>query len=172
MTRTKVMFGLLGVVPLVVSCASPPLALAPVGPNPSVIGTSVDSGGLQVFSELVQESDDQNQAGDGASPFWYQHSGYSIYTAEGKLVKRVDNTVGHYATAPRVVALPPGRYTVQARAKGWRAVAVPVEVARGRTTRVHLDENWQPPPGTLKNEVVSAPSGAPVGWRADLPSKF
>jgi len=165
-------FLLLGVIPLLASCASPPIALAPVGPGP-LAGRfpSNRTGRLQVFSSLAEQSDDQNQGGSGASPIWYQHTDYNVYDARGKLVKHVDNTVGHYSTSPRLVSLRPGNYTVRARDEEWLSVNVPVVIERGRTTKVHLDENWEPPAGTQKTQVVSAPDGNPVGWRADLPVK-
>ena len=165
-------FLLLGVIPLWASCAAPPIALAPVGPRPFAARTSsARTGSLQVFSSLEEQSDDQNQENSGASPFWYQHTDYTIYDAKGKLVKHVDNTAGHYSTSPRLVSLRPGNYAVSARDKEWRSVTVPVVIERGRTTKVHLDDNWQPLRGTQKNQVVSAPDGNPAGWRADLPPK-
>jgi hypothetical protein len=170
--RINTTFLLVGVIPFLASCAAPPIALAPVGPGPLPgRASSVRTGYLQVFSSLEEQSDDQNQENSGASPFWYQHTDYNIYDAKGKLVKHVDNTAGHYSTSPRRVSLRPGNYTVSARDKEWRSVTVPVVIERGRTTKVHLDDNWQPPPGTKQTEVVSAPDGNPAGWRADLPPK-
>jgi hypothetical protein len=166
--KIKTTFFVLGVIPLLASCASPPIALAPVGPGPFADrSAAAGTGRLQVFSSLAEQSDDQNQGGSGASPIWYQHTDYNVYDAGGKLVKHVFNTVGHYSTAPRLVSLPPGNYAVRARDKEWLSVSVPVVIERGRTTKVHLDENWQPPPGTQKAQLVSAPDGNPVGWRAD-----
>ncbi|MGA2659257.1 MAG: hypothetical protein ABSH34_17275 [Verrucomicrobiota bacterium] len=170
--KLKTAFLLLGVIPMLASCASPPVALAPVGPGPLADRSpGIGTGRLQVFSSLAEQNDDQNQGGSGASPIWYQDTDYNIYDASGKLVEHVDNTVGHYSTSPRLVSLPPGKYTVRARDKEWLSVNVPVVIERGRTTKVHLDDNWQPPPNTPKTEVVSAPDGNPVGWRAGLPSK-
>jgi hypothetical protein len=128
------------------------------------------TGYLQVFSSLVEQSDDQNQEGNDPGPMWYQHTDYNVYDAEGKLVKHVDNTTGHYSTSPRLVSLRPGHYTVRARSGERLSVSVPVVIERGLTTKVHLDEKWEPPAGTPKTEVVSAPDGNPVGWRAELPS--
>ena len=160
----------LGVIPLVTCCAPPPIALVPVGPGPFAgRSSSSGTGQLQVFSSLAEQSDDQNQEGSGASPIWYQHTAYTIYDTSGKLVERVDNSLGHYSTAPRLVSRRPGSYTVRARASDCLSVSVPVVIEPGKTTKVHLDENWRPPPGTQNTEVVSAPDGNPVGWRADLP---
>ena len=146
-------FCLLGVIPLLASCASQPISLARVGPNPFTGGfASIGAGHLQVFSSLAEQSDDQNQG--STDPAWYQHTDY--------------NTAGHYSTSPRLVSLRPGNYTVRARSAEGFSVNVPVVIERGRTTKVHLDENWKPPAGTQKTEIVSAPGNYPVGWRADL----
>lgn len=157
---------------LLTSCASSPVALTPVGPNPYSKGgpgssskapqVSAHTGYLRVYSarELVTEGY------DGGNPSYHQHSPYSIYDAKGRLVKYVGNTAGEYATAPKVVRLPPGSYVVKARAKDYLIVNVPVVVESGRTTSVHLDDRWSPPAGTLHTELVIEPSGTPVGWRS------
>jgi hypothetical protein len=168
--RINTMLCLIGVIPLLASCASHPVALAPVGPGPFAdSSTFAGTGRLEVFSRLAEESDNQNQA--SKDPVWYQHTDYSLYDARGKLVKHVDNTVGHYGKAPRLVSLPAGNYTVKARASDGLLVEIPVVIERDRTTKVHLDEQWKLPPGTPDTEIVCAPGGYPVGWRADLPNK-
>jgi hypothetical protein len=162
-------FCLLSVIPLLASCAAQPITLAPVGPNPFAGGSaSIGAGRLQVFSSLAEQSDNQNQGSTDPAPAWHQHTDYNVYDTGGKLVKHVDNTVGHYSTSPRLVSLRPGNYIVRAQAKEEQSVNVPVVIEPGRTTKVHLDENWRPPEGTQKTEVVSAPGNYPVGWRADL----
>ena len=98
---------------------------------------------------------------------WYQHTDYSIYDLRGTLLKRVDNTLGHYEQAPCRVPLTAGRYRVKAEAEDYLQVEVPVTIEPGRTTRVHLDNNWKLPVATPKSEVVSTPNGNPVGWRAE-----
>ena len=160
-------FCLLGVIPMLVSCASRPITLAPVGPNPFASrASSTGTGYLQVFSRLFLQNDDQNQSASGGDPSWYQHTDYNLYDAKGKLVKHVGNTVGHYSTSPRLVSLRPGSYTLRAQAKEWLSVKVPVIIEPGRTTKVHLDDNWGPPEGTPKTVVVTTPGGYPVGWSA------
>jgi hypothetical protein len=109
--------------------------------------------------------DDQEEGGDG-SPGWYRHTDYSIRDFHGKLVAHVSNTTGHYATAPRSFTLPPGRYAVKAQARDYLWVTVPVTIEPGRTTRVHLDDNWTPPADAPQWEVVTTPDGKPVGWQA------
>ncbi|MGP8198390.1 MAG: hypothetical protein ACLQU4_02675 [Limisphaerales bacterium] len=146
-------------------CASRPVAVAPVGPNPNRSQSAASMGGLQVFSRIAARDDDQNQAGDGI-PIWHQYTEYRIYNPDGKLVKTVINSAGHYSEGAEVVPLPPGSYVVKAQAKDYFWVNVPVTIERGRTTRVHLDENWRPPADAPKDEVVIGPDGSPVGWRA------
>jgi hypothetical protein len=160
-------FCVLSVIPLLASCAQP-ITVAPVGPSPFAgRSSSFGTGYLQVFSRLAEQSDDQNQGGSGGNPSWHQHTDYNVYDAKGKLVKHVGNTVGHYSTSPRLVCLRPGSYTLRAQAKEWLSVKVPVVIEPDRTTKVHLDDNWGPPIGTPKTEVVTTPGGYPVGWSAD-----
>ena len=168
--RTRTILCAASVILFMVSCASHPITLAPVGPNPVAGGSaSASAGQLQVFSSLDEESDNQNQG--SKDPVWYQHTDYNVYDARGKLVKHVDNTIGHYATTPRLVTLAAGHYIVRAQANDELSVNIPVVIERGRTTKVHLDENWRLPPSTPKTEIVCDPSGYPVGWRANLPAK-
>jgi hypothetical protein len=151
----------------VAGCATPPVVvLAPVGPNPVGRESVASMGALQVFSSEDAQSDDQNQAGDG-EPFWYQHSEYNIYDLHGKRVKHVYNVTGHYSETPERIALPAGRYLVQAQAKDYSPIEIPVTIERGRTTRVHLDDNWKPPADAPKRELVTMPNGNPVGWRVE-----
>ena len=149
-----------GLAALLAGCATTPVALAPVGPNPAGSRSRVPEGGLQVFSSLVGRS-------EGNNPAWYQHTDYSIYDLNGKLVRHVDNTIGYYEKAPRRVTLPAGRYFLKAQANDYLWVDVPVTIERGQTTRVHLDDNWKLPANASKTELVSFPNGNPAGWRAD-----
>jgi hypothetical protein len=150
---------------LMLGCASAPVALMPTGPNPNGTRSMVSEGGLQVFSFMEPESDDQNQG--SSDPLWHQHTDYNVYSQNGKLFKHVENTVGHYAETPRVVTLPAGHYFVKARAVGYLLVRVPVTIKSGQITRLHLDERWNPPVGIVKTAFVSLPDGKPIGWRND-----
>ncbi len=162
----KVLFILsTGLLSLMMGCVSKSIALGPVGPNPDGSQREASTGSLQVFSRMDVQQDDQNQAGDG-TPVWHQYTEYNVYNLDGKLVKRVVNSAGHYSERAEVVALPPGKYLVKAQAKDYFWVEVPVTIERGRTTRVHLDENWKPPAETAKKDVVTGPDGNPIGWRA------
>jgi hypothetical protein len=141
-------------------CATSPVVLAPVGPNPSARADKLAMGQLEVFSATEQNSDEYNHV-------WFQRTDYDIYNLSGGKVKHVFNAVALYKPAPRVVALPPGRYIVEAEGRDALRVKVPVEIERGRTSRIHLDDNWQPPATAPRDELVSMPSGSLVGWRAD-----
>ncbi len=150
------------VISLLTGCASTPVVLAPVGPDPRGYSSKGSQGQLLVYSAWQGH-------GEGDNPCYYQHSDYYIYQTSGKLVRHVENIVGHYAQSPRLEFLPAGKYIVQARAKGYGNIwiKVPVVIQDGQTTWVHLDNGWMVPAGTAKTELVSVPSGYPVGWRAD-----
>jgi hypothetical protein len=120
-------------------------------------------GTLQVLTRERTRSDDQNQAGDG-EPIWHQHTNYRIYTVHGNLVKRVENSAGHYADAAEPVMLPSGKYVVRAAAKDYPWIQVLVTIEPGQTTTVHLDDKWTPPANAPKEEVVTLPNGNAVGW--------
>jgi hypothetical protein len=104
---------------------------------------------------------------EGDDPVWYQHSGYVIYNEQGKRFKYVGNTTGKWEETPQTVSLRAGRYAVKARAEGYGygVVNVPVVIEPGKTTVVHLEHGWNPPPGS-GTEIVSASSGYAVGWRS------
>ncbi len=165
---SKSAYLLLGLVPLVASCASPLAVSDTVGPNHAGKGAMASVGFLRVFSEqqLVSEGFDQ-----GANPGFYQHADYRIYTESGKFMRYVPNIKGEYDTVPRVISLPPGHYVVKSPAADYLVVRVPVLVEPGRVTNVHLDDQWIPPFGTKTSQLVKEPSGSVIGWRADYANK-
>ncbi len=148
-----------GLVSLLAGCSSTPVALSPVGPNPVGYESHAFGGELQVFSRLIGHS-------EGNNPSWFQHAGYSIYYPDGKLLKQVDNTTGHYASSPRRVMLPAGKYLVKAQTNDRLWVEVPVMIESGYTTQIHLDGNWKLPTDASRQELVGLPNGNPVGWLA------
>jgi hypothetical protein len=147
-------------VAVLTGCSTNPIAVAPVGPNPALSGHSVSEGTLQVFSNIIGHS-------RGDNPPWYQHADYYIYDLQGTLLKHVNNTIGYYESAPRMVPLHAGTYLVKAPANDYMWVKVPVTIKGGQTTRVHLDDKWIPPAGTPNGLVIRMPNGEPVGWRHD-----
>jgi hypothetical protein len=145
---------------LLAGCSTTPVALAPVGPNPAGVQTASTQGQLEVFSALSGRR-------EGNNPTWYQHTDYSVYNYQGKKLEHVWNTTGYYEQTPRTIALPVGKYIVEARANNVLQARVPVLIKPGEITRVHLDGHWQPPSDTPQTEVVRAPGGYPVGWHAE-----
>jgi hypothetical protein len=152
---------------LLAGCVSVPVTLAPVGPNPVLRPTDASTGQLEVFSALEDRTEGSNDEFD-----WPQHADYTVWSQRGTLVKRVENTVGHYAEEPRVITLPVGSYIVQGRAKDFWLVEVPVVIAGGETTKVHLDDNWTVPGGLPESEFVYTPNGFPVGWSTKPGSQY
>lgn len=138
---------------------STPVSVATVGPNPVNLTDNSDSGRLQVFSALVGRT-------EGNNPTWYQHRGYVILDRNGKTVMHVGNQVGKYDPSPQVVSLKPGKYVVKAESQDYLSVEIPVQVERGRITRLHLDDTWKPAYSS-GSELVTLPSGTPVGWSID-----
>jgi hypothetical protein len=143
---------------LLLGCSSTPVVMAPVGPSPLALGSTGSDGQLEVFSALRGHT-------EGNNPTWYQHTAYYVYDQQNQLVKHVDNKLGHYDRAPRVISLPAGNYVVKAKAKGYLWVKVPVKIDSGKMTEVHLDAAWTPSPETKPTDLVSVPAGYPVGWR-------
>lgn len=139
-------------------CSSTPVAVAPVGPNPAGANTHAAAGDLEVYSALLGHS-------QGNNPTWEQHADYIIYDQNGHRVRYVRNAAGYYSRQPVVVSLPPGKYIVKTEAKDFFRVDVPVVVEAGRTTRIHLDDQWRPG-STALAQIVTLPSGTPVGWNA------
>lgn len=135
------------------------VAVAPVGPNPVGLRDNARLGQLQVFSALVGRT-------EGDNPTWFQHGSYTVFDDHGNTVMRVANQAGKYALSPQLVSLRPGKYIIKAEAKDYFRVRIPVLIEAGRTTRVHLDDTWKPTDAKA-TELVSLPSGTPVGWSAD-----
>jgi hypothetical protein len=156
MKKILIILGAAGALALT-GCATKQVSIAPVGPNPADAAGIAGNGQLEVYSALSGRS-------EGNNPTWRQHSGYHILNSHGRRMEHVMNAPGYYSTLPRLVTLPAGDYIVKARAKGAVWTMVPVVIKPDEITRVHLDGHWQP--GASGAEVVMAPEGYPVGWRA------
>ncbi|HVM50846.1 MAG TPA: hypothetical protein VMU04_22655 [Candidatus Acidoferrum sp.] len=163
-------------------CTSGPrVALTePVGPAPgaTAIGSSRSGqGSLVVYSARVPAVVDLNrdQWLENINPnradlrFEPAHTGYTIYTKDGRLVATVANARDDEEGTPAVVPLPAGAYRVSAQAiacGGTREyVSLPVVIKPGETTVAHLGGTWVPQ-GYPADELVTLPCGRPVGWRA------
>jgi hypothetical protein len=136
------------------------VVLAPVGPVPLTNSSGAPEGQVVVFSAWESGT-------PGESDNVYYHSGYKIYTHDGKMLNYVDNKIGAHIEDPAVVNLPLGRYTVIAKATAFGNVSVPVVVEAGRTTFVHLNgSEFTAGKPTSASDAVHLPDGSIVGWRA------
>lgn len=144
---------------LLTGCSSTPVALVPVGPNPSNFPLASSNGQLEVFSALSGHV-------EGNNPSWYRHTDYYVCDSGGQRLQRVNNFMGHYSQAPRILDLPPGHYLIEARAEDILRARIPVVIRSGELTEVHLDGLWQPVADASHTELVFAPGGYPVGWSA------
>ncbi len=136
-----------------------PIAIQPVGPSPSSSSGFSARGTLVVYSgwSVFNNYDTIN------------HSGYTVYSGAGKLVKWVPNYLeGNISSEPpSQVSLPAGSYMVRAISEDYGRVTVPVVIKGGKTTFVYLD-NASQPPYLQRNQtnVVKLPDGQVVGWVA------
>ncbi len=153
-----------GVIPLLASCASQPIALGPVGPPPwADVTFPATNGRLEVFSEIREYDEDD--------AYYFPHSPYTIYTADGKRVRYVWNHHNHEDENPTVVKLPAGEYVIKADATLYGPVSVPVVIKPGQTTRVVLQPGWKPSGEYAASDLVRMPNGYPIGWRAKAVAK-
>jgi hypothetical protein len=140
------------------------MALAPVGPNAGGHAAAGTKGYLQVFSATEKSppiaSDDPT--------FFNFHTGYDINDAAGKSVKFVANHMSNMDEWPDTVSLAAGTYNIVAESACCGLVTVPVVIANGKTTTVHLDRNWWPPTKTPTNKLVFLPDGETVGWSSSI----
>ena len=161
-------FLLMGLIVLASGCAfSRHVVLqTAVGPPPFVVATRSPEGGLAVYSA--------SDIGTPGEPDYVNyHSGYKIYSLDGKMLKYVNNRVGPtYVEDPATVSLPPGRYNVVAGAAAFGTVSVPVVIEAGKTTFVHLDgSKLSSGRQTAASDFVRLPDGSIIGWRATTETK-
>jgi hypothetical protein len=144
---------------LFMGCASAPVTLSAVGPNPFATPNGDQNGRLQVFSATEVQT-------DGDNPTLRQHTDYRILSSERKVLRRVCNSVGRYTDEVAAVRLPAGTYLIAARANDYSLVEVPVAIQRGLITTVSLDGSWKAPAGTPEGNIAYAPNGDAIGWRS------
>ena len=135
-----------------------PLTLdEPIGPLNSQ-GSEPDRGSLVVYSDTEANPDD---------PEYSSHSSYTLYTADGKLVRKVDNRSSSFGMSAVTLALAAGQYKVVARALDYGLVTAPVIVQEGRTTVVDLNQEVLPQSRTARGNWVRLPNGTIVGSRSE-----
>ncbi len=163
-----------------VGCASVSKVVVsePVGPEPSEASQGAGKGSLVIYSARALADVDINQVewrwnnDYGKNQFLYEpaHTDYTIYAANGEVVKHVRNARNESDDAPTVVTLPAGSYKVEAEGidcDGSRVeLVLPVVVRPGEMTLAHLEGGWQPPPDYKETQVARLPCGKIIGWRA------
>jgi hypothetical protein len=77
---------------------------------------------------------------DDGGTFYYPHSSYSIYTADGKLFKNVENHISRSDEIPALVTLPAGSYTILLRSENRGYLRLPIVITAGRRTILDPDE--------------------------------
>jgi hypothetical protein len=159
-------------------CAAPKQAsqLPGVGPTPSLAAPNAGVGFLQVYS--ARERLPINLNGEefvwnndyGRNEFLYgsAHTDYSLYSKDGELLLQVPNATGMNDADPTLLKLFPGTYQVRAEAADFdgviSTVMVPVCVASGQTTLVHLDGSGGSRTTGNDGSLVRLANGTVVGW--------
>ncbi len=99
--KTKTVYWIPALIPLLAACASQPFALAPVGPRPvswQRLLPSQGEGRLQVFTATEEYEWGQDV------PF-FPHRDYQLYKSDGTHLRRVWNSLTHEDETPAVVDL-------------------------------------------------------------------
>ena len=145
------------------------MVLEGVGPGPaSTVNATAADGTLMVFSAYDVNADFNSR--DAHRPVY---SDYRILTADGKLQQRVHNDSGTMLQRPMGVELPPGQYRIVAAANGYGMVTVPVTIAAGQTTILHLQggSTWPNQAAFNQTNAVRLPDGGIVGWKSTVAMK-
>ena len=147
---------------VIVGCSSNPttVLVSAIGPSPSApINGALSDGQLQVYTATEGHDED--------AVYYYPHSAYTIFGANGEKVRYVRNHIDRYDETPQIVSLAPGAYTVRGRADGYGYITVPVIVKSGRRTSVYLNRTRRPVLSQAEERLlVRLPDGRAVGWRA------
>ncbi len=121
-------------------------------------------GSLVVFSAYEAHANFSD-----TSPYQRHYTDYKVLSTSGQLVQAVHNDPSNLFDGPATVKLPAGSYRVIAQSNGYGEVTVPVLVAGGQTTVVHLEgggNQWPDRAALTAANPVRLPDGRIVGWRA------
>src|SRR6476660_7377828 len=77
---------------------------------------------------------------DDGGTFYYPHSSYSIYRADGKFFKNVENHISRSDEIPALVTLPAGSYRILLRSEHRGYVRRPIVITAGRRTILEPEE--------------------------------
>ena len=134
-----------------------------------LISTTTGTGDLIVYSATYAPTLEQSE--------YTAHTNYTIATPDDKVIQRVTNATGSFASRPARVSLPPGEYHVRAQCEGGRFVTVRIVIEPGKTTVLDLEgaatkqasaTKTTPATETAK-ETIRLPNGKAVGWLATGP---
>jgi hypothetical protein len=139
------------------------LKLDSVGPQTRLPVASQNEGALVVYSAFETGQTDTDPP-DGLR----QHSSYRVFADDGLMLQTVINRLGGWGEDPTSVPLAPGRYRIEALANGYGLVSVPVVIAAGQVTTIHLEgsASWPNPGAFNAANSVRLPDGEVVGWKA------
>ncbi len=138
------------------------LVLEPVGPSAEPAPVAGTNGSLIVYSafdgHLTAASDGEHQ----------RYSDFRLLAAGENQAKRIHNDSGTVWEGPVPIVLPPGHYQVLAPANGYGTVTVPVVIAPGLVTTIHLEGGnpWPDKSSFTAANAVHLPDGRIVGLRA------
>jgi len=165
MKSTKIMLVATTGLLLLAGCAITPVALDPIGPaltrQKSPASDPTGEGWLRVYTAT-------DTVPDGKTAYYYPHTGYEIYTKDGKLLEHVPNRISDMDESATLLKIQAGHYRVMAQSEAYNAVSVPVTIQPGEITEVHLGCHWKAPATASTNEIVYFPDGRPVGWKSPL----
>jgi hypothetical protein len=138
-------------------------AIGPAAPGPVL--TSPAAGTLVVYSAYETGADFNRR-----NVAVYSHSDYTVFTSDGTLLQKVHNDTGTIQAGPVAVPLPPGKYSVVARANGYGFVTIPVRIVPQETTVLRLDGGgvWPGEPAVNPTNAVRLPDGLVVGAKAGI----
>jgi hypothetical protein len=164
--KTFLIFNLVAAGVLLAGCATVESGLTldtvgPVSAQPAASGST--NGTLVVYSAYKINADFNSP-----DPYRREYSDYRIFTTGGKLLLRVRNNSGTVLQNPASVELPSGEYRVLARVNGYGHVTIPVIIAAGQNTVLHLNsaDSWPDESAINPSNAVRMPDGQIVGPKA------
>jgi hypothetical protein len=146
-----------------------------------LVSTTTGTGDLIVYSATYAPTLEQSE--------YTAHTNYTIATPDDKVLQRVANATGSFASRPARVSLPPGEYHVRAQYEGGRFVIVRIVIEPGKTTVLDLERETAKQVSATKitpatetapaiettpatesaTEIIRLPNGKAVGWLATGP---
>ncbi len=140
------------------------VAFDPVGPSPNQPAADNATNGTLVVYSAYEVNADFN-ARDPNSP---EYSDYKILTTDDRLLQKVHNNSGTILQEAVPVELSPGKYHVMAHSNGYGYVVVPIVIAAGQTTTLHLEGDgfWPNESAFNQTNAVRLPDGVVIGWKA------